>query len=269
MEDNNNISQDVESQSSKSPSRTDEVALRKKIILNFLKRYKKKSYDHSHITDDFYNKIKKNGLTISQLYEIMCRTPATKRTPTTREINNVNYRVIKPLLSKTVSIDNFKKNVKSLDYTWDSKGYLRKTSDDIKFEYAKQLYLYVQQKQKSSISIFLEEIPYTVIKIKKKHTTDKNSTSDNIADDSTNTNDSEVTQQSFKYCISIYFKDNLDLDAIASLLYRIFSDSILGITVGFGMIQVHCKFPNKAKTIIKNIQKIFNDGIYAGYYLYK
>lgn len=276
MKDNNDITQSAETKPCETVSKTQEVTARKKVILNFLKHYKKKSYNHSHITDDFYNKIKKNGLTISQLYEIMCCTPATKRPPKPHETANVKKKVKYPLLSTPVSIDNFKKNVKSLGYVWDSKGYLRKASDDIKFEYAKQLYLYWQQK--SSISISLEEIPYNIIEMKKKKEatsstnelelnsdTTTNSPDTNITDNS----NSDVPQQKFKYFISIYFKDNLDLDAIASLLYKLFSDSILGIMVGFGMIQIHCKLRSSANNIRKKILKIFNEEVYDGYYLFK
>ena len=248
-----------ESENEQTYSRTEKVEIRKKEILHFLTHYSKKSYDHSHIDDVFYKKIKKDGLTISQLYEIMCGAPA-KRNPTTREINNIKKRVHHPLLVEPVSIDNFKKNVKALDYNWNSKGYLRKNSDDIKFEYAKQLHLYIQQK--SSITVSLEEIPTNIIKVQKKEaevTTTDTPISDAITD---------ANRQHHKYCISIYFKDNLDLDAIGSLLYKLFSDSILGIIVGFGMIQIHCKYFNKSKNIKKIILQILSEDIYDGYYLY-
>ena len=278
MTDNLN-SKHFNSQGTKKHATKEELKQRTDNILYFLTHYKKKNYDHSHLSDKFYKQIKKNGVTISELYEIMYRFPA-KRNPTTYEIKRVEEKVFSPLLSPRLGLQSLIDDMHSSGYTWDTKGprkgYLKETDDDIKFEYAKQLYLYTQLN--SSFSISLEEIPYNIIEMKKKKEatsstnelelnsdTTTNSPDTNIADNS----NSDVPQQKFKYFISIYFEDNLDLDAIASLLYKLFSDSILGIMVGFGMVQIHCKLRSSANNIRKKILKIFNEGVYDGYYLYK
>lgn len=241
IESENTFEEEIENENTKADKATREK--RKEIITEFLTTYKTKKYDNSDIPSKLLKKIKKNGITINQLYEIMCASvPDTKA-----KIPQPSKTITNGLLGESLTLPNFKKLVKNLGYTWDNPDKLVLSLETGSLvDSAKLLYTLLVE---NPCEAYIHASSNTINSKLKK----------GIAEDTLHD----------LYTITISFENSKHIASIAELLDTLYRDKCLGVIPGIRIIEIRCLFPVKTKNIYRSLLSIINSGIYNGYHLFK
>jgi len=216
---------------------------RKEIITTFLTSYRRKSYTHPDIIDSYFlSQVKRNGININDLYEIMCNNlpSSDPKTPTPSK------RVKKALLEETLSLANFKKTVKSLGYDWKNKSKIVQPLEfDNLMKTAKILYPLLKETYRDiyisgNINSINENLKYKL--------------------------DEEELQEF--YTVTISFDNSNYIHTIAELIDTLYQDKCIGVMVGIRLIEIRTKFPVKAKNIYRSLKKMIEEDLYNNQPLY-
>lgn len=215
---------------------------RKEVITDFLSLYQKKNYANDDISPDFLAQIKKRGITINELYEIMCNNIPGVDPSNHQPSSNVK----KGLLDEILTLPNFKKTVKNLGYDWKNKEKLVRPLDaESHIKTAKMLYSFFEE---TSCKVYIHGSSNSInATLQKKISEDE---LHNI------------------YTITLSFKNSKHTYAIAELIDNLYQDKCMGVMVGMRIVEIRCNYPVKAKKIYRSLLTIIEDGIYDGYYLF-
>lgn len=195
-------------------------------IDEFLDSYRNLDNQPHCFTKDEWKEIVRKGIKVNQLYMVMC--------------GNINNDKDLGILKEKLTVANFKRLLKTNGYKWNP--YV--TSPFSENELTTIMCLLNYFRTEPFVKVHLEPINNTI-----QDHLDKPLNSDSPNE---------------KFCISIYFKHTKYTSAIAEHLYDLFSDKILGIIPGIGMIQIYVSKPIRAKNLQKKLTRLLNEYVYNG-----